>query len=342
MQRINQRMTQQVNLEGFRPPRPQGGDDVELKRAVSREQRSPAGAPEIRLLLIEDSERDAAHIALVLRRAGTKAVLTRVETREEMMAALASQRFDAVISDYHLPRFSAPEALEVLGASGIDLPFIVVSGAVGEDTAVELMRAGANDYVLKDRLARLAAAVDREIQQAQERRSKRRAETLFHAVIRASPDASVLVDRENMTIVDGSLSFQRQFLGPDEALSKGMPLFSVANFSQPERITQLIERGKGTAWYVVYYTDVVARVANVRCHTVEHEGVGYAYLVIEDVTEQHYLKAAFDAVEDAVLIIGSEQRLLYANRSAESLFGNVYFQTDVEPVLQQVSPEPRW
>jgi diguanylate cyclase (GGDEF)-like protein len=113
-------------------------------------------------------------------------------------------------------------------------------------------------------------------------------------------------------------------------------------FSHPERIQHLVARGSGTAWYAVYYTESVAHVANVRCHSVEHEGRTYAYLVIEDVTEQHYLKAAFDAVEDVILIIGSDERILYASRSAESLFGSLYFGMDVAPILQRPSLEPRW
>src|SRR5689334_5018221 len=119
----------------------------------------------LRLLLVEDSDRDAAHVMLSLRRGGWAPEIRRVETQEEMLSALGDGPWDAIVCDYHLPRFSAPEALEMLHATGLDVPFIVVSGAIGEDTAVELMRSGANDYLLKDRLARLPAAIERELGQ---------------------------------------------------------------------------------------------------------------------------------------------------------------------------------
>src|SRR5258708_27174055 len=98
-----------------------------------------SAAKSLRLLRIEDSERDAAHVTRELRRGGWAPEVRRVETKEEMDAALDEGAWDAVVSDYHLPRFSAPEALDVLKARNLDIPFIVVSGAIGEDTAVQVI-----------------------------------------------------------------------------------------------------------------------------------------------------------------------------------------------------------
>jgi diguanylate cyclase (GGDEF)-like protein len=288
----------------------------------------------IRLLLIEDSDLDAAHLLLELKRGGFDPEVTRVEARDELQDALFEKTFDAIISDYHLPRFSAPEALDIVRGSGIDVPFIVVSGAIGEETAAELMRAGAHDYLLKHRLTRLAVAVDRELEQAAARRAKRRAESLFQSVLRASPVPAALVDSATRRVVDGSDTFRRQFIeGSGSTSDRG--LFDLIQFTHPERIEQLLARGSGTAWYAVYLAAGVTRVANVRCYTVEHEGVSYAYVTMEDVTEQHYLKAAFDAVPDPLLILSSRQALLYANRAAEEVFGNLYFGMDVRPFLHQ-------
>jgi len=295
----------------------------------------------LRLLLVEDSDRDAAHVMLELRRGGFTPEVRRVETREEMSVALDEGTWDAVVCDFHLPRFSAPEALDALKARNLDIPFIVVSGAIGEDTAVELMRGGAHDYLLKDRLARLHVAVEREIDQASLRRAKRRVESLFQAVLRASPLPSAIVERDTMFVVDGSTAFARQFLG-DATFPVARPLFDIIRFSQRERIEQLLTRGSGVAWNTVYYVDGAGRVANVRCHTVEHEGGSYAFVVIEDVTEQHYLKASFDAIGDAVLVIAADQRLLYANRAAEQLLGQLYFGMDVQPLLNRASLSTRW
>lgn len=286
----------------------------------------------LRLLLVEDSDLDAAHLLLELRRGGYDPQVTRVETAEEFERELRSEeQWDCIISDYHLPRFSAPDALQIYRWSGQDVPFLVVSGAIGEETAVELMHAGAHDYLLKHRLTRLAAAVEQHVQQARERLERRRAEDLFRAVLRASPMPAIVVDQATAVVVDGSDSFRRNFLDGNAGAGRG--LFDLVQFTQPERIQQLLGRGSGTAWYTVYYAGGVARMANVRCYSVEHAGGSYAYLILEDVTEQHYLKAAFDAVPDPLLIISSQQKLLYGNRAAEELFGNLYFGMGVLPLL---------
>jgi signal transduction histidine kinase len=130
----------------------------------------------LRVLQIEDSESDAALIIRLLKKSGYLVHAERVEDAEPMRQALARQDWDVVIADYQLPQFDAAAALEILQESGRDIPFIVVSGNIGEDRAVEMMRAGAHDYVLKDRIARLVPAVRRETLDAQSRRQRRLAE----------------------------------------------------------------------------------------------------------------------------------------------------------------------
>jgi signal transduction histidine kinase/FixJ family two-component response regulator len=130
----------------------------------------------VRVMVVEDDPEDMELMAFELRRGGVSAELHRVETAEEMRQALRQSEWDAVISDYRLPLFSAPEALQLLQETGKDIPFIVVSGTVGEADGVELMRAGARDYFPKDRITRLAAAVNRELGEAEARRARTRAE----------------------------------------------------------------------------------------------------------------------------------------------------------------------
>ena len=130
----------------------------------------------LRILLVEDSEGDAALICRTLERAGRRVRWERVETAAEMRAALEGRDWDVVISDHKLPQFDAPSALRTLQETGRDLPFIVVSGTIGEAVAVEIMRAGAHDYLTKDNLARLAPAVDREVREARMRLDRRREE----------------------------------------------------------------------------------------------------------------------------------------------------------------------
>ncbi len=134
----------------------------------------------VRLLHIEDSEPDHVLAMAQLRRAGLRVEATRVETRDEFRRALA-RPWDLVLSDYNLPGFTGIEALQMLRATGRALPFILVSGEIGEDTAVEAMRNGANDYLLKNNLARLAPAVEQAISAAETLRAKRQADRELQA-----------------------------------------------------------------------------------------------------------------------------------------------------------------
>lgn len=139
-----------------------------------------ASLPAVRLLHLEDAEADHALALAHLARAGLRVQAERVETRGEFEAAL-SRRWDLILSDYNLPGFSGLEALQMLRDSGRLIPFILVSGEIGEDTAVEAMRNGASDYLLKNRLARLAPAVEHAIQAAETHRARLRADRELHA-----------------------------------------------------------------------------------------------------------------------------------------------------------------
>ncbi len=137
----------------------------------------------LRALVVEDSPDDAELIILEMSRSGIEAVWKRVESAEEVRAALTESSWDVVLSDYNLPGFGAREALVQLREIDPDLPFIVVSGTIGEEQAVAMMRAGAADYLLKGNLTRLGAAVEREIREAASRRARRAAELLAQDVL---------------------------------------------------------------------------------------------------------------------------------------------------------------
>lgn len=130
----------------------------------------------LNVLIVEDSQEDAEIICHLLREAGYQPLAERVQAAGEMAAALSRQRWDLVIADHSMPRFDAPQALRVLQDSGEDLPFIIVSGSIDEELAVSAMRAGAHDFIMKDRLTRLAPAVTRELREAEIRRERRRSE----------------------------------------------------------------------------------------------------------------------------------------------------------------------
>lgn len=127
----------------------------------------------IHLLIIEDSEDDALLLLRELRRGGFQVVGQRVETAHDLRSAITQKSWDAVVSDYRLPSFDATAALEIINQSQLDLPFIVVSGTIGDASAVELMKSGAHDYLLKGNLTRLPEALRREMREARIRAERK-------------------------------------------------------------------------------------------------------------------------------------------------------------------------
>jgi len=127
----------------------------------------------LRALIVEDSEDDAVLVVNELRRGGYDPQWLRVETAQALQKALHERQWDVVISDYSLPAFSGSAALELTKSSGLDIPFLMVSGVVGEETAVAAMKAGAHDFFVKGHLSRLVAAIERELRDAAVRRKQR-------------------------------------------------------------------------------------------------------------------------------------------------------------------------
>lgn len=130
----------------------------------------------VRAIIVEDSEDDLLLILRALKKGNFAVTHTRVQSAAELAAALDEDQWQLVIADHAMPRFSAPEALEVLNESGLDLPFIIVSGTIGEEVAVAAMKTGAHDYIMKNNLARLAPAVERELREAAIREESRRSQ----------------------------------------------------------------------------------------------------------------------------------------------------------------------
>src|SRR4051812_39351404 len=133
------------------------------------------GSP-LSVLVLEDFEPDAELLLDALKRGGFDADHELADTAETMRQALARRAWDIIISDYSMPGFNALKALSVLRESGKDIPFIVISGTIGEENAVEALKMGAHDFLVKGRLARLVHVVERELREARERAARREAE----------------------------------------------------------------------------------------------------------------------------------------------------------------------
>jgi len=196
---------------------------------------------EVAILLVEDNAVDAELLEAALSTAGIQFSLTRVDTREAFENALESRAFDIILSDHSLPAFDGRTALAIANERRLDIPFIFVSGTIGEELAVETLKGGATDYVLKNRLSRLAPALQRALAEKEERGKRRAAETalsdllsrleteraLFQAVLRQMPGGVTVAEaRSGRIILDNDQS--RRILGHDE-ISDAETAASAAN-----------------------------------------------------------------------------------------------------------------
>jgi len=185
----------------------------------------------LRVLIVEDSEDDTALLVRELQRAGYAPEFERVETAAAMRAALAQKTWDIILSDYSLPAFNAPQALDVLQASALDLPFILISGTVGEETAVAALKAGASDFLTKGKWGRLAPAIERELREAETRRQRRQAEAdllasekRYRGLFEDSPiavweeDFSLVKQRLDVLRTHGISDFRAYFASHPEVL----------------------------------------------------------------------------------------------------------------------------
>src|SRR4051794_22345309 len=192
----------------------------------------------LRVLVVEDSEFDAQMMISLLRKGGYDVTSERVETPDAMKTALANRTWDVVLSDYNLPDFHAPAALQLIKDSGLDLPFIIVSGGIGEDIAVAAMKSGAHDYLMKGNLHRLLPAVERELREAANRASQREAkralqesELRYRLLWETSPDAVILMDPIG-TIHFANPAVKGLFgYAPEELMGKNLSML------QPERLS---------------------------------------------------------------------------------------------------------
>ncbi len=254
----------------------------------------------VRILFVEDSRDDVDLILHELRRSGYTPDHWVVETEESMRQALANESWDLVIADHSMPHFDAPGALAVLQRSGQDLPFIVVSGHIGEEQAVACMRAGASDYLTKDNLARLVPVVERELREAAQRRVAMAAldtsEERYRLLVENSADMITLQDRQGL-ITFASPSVARvlgyrpvevlgrklsDFVHPDDVRVLASALEEVLIHGFTPLITGLRFRHRDGTWRIVEGS--AARI-------VESDGAVGLVTTGRDITERIQLEA---------------------------------------------------
>lgn len=177
--------------------------EMDREEGMRRTEQSPEAADVLRILILEDFEPDAELVARELRKAGIACMLRRVETEHEFRRGINEFQPSLILADYSLPAFDGLSALEIANAECPEIPFVFVSGTIGEEVAIETLKRGATDYVLKERLSRLVPAVRRSLQEVEERRARRRAqralresEARYRAIFETTGVPSMLVEAD--------------------------------------------------------------------------------------------------------------------------------------------------
>ncbi len=311
----------------------------------------------LRVLQIEDSESDAALIVRLLEKAGHEIFSHRVESAAEFKAALDGQPWDVIIADYRLPQFDAPSALRVLRQTGLDTPFLVVSGTIGEDVAVEIMKAGAHDYLMKDQLTRLAPAVEREIREAKMRHRRREAEEAvrrneerYRTVLETSLDGFCVIDGEGR-LLDVTQAYCRLVGYSREELLQMRVLdldVSLDAAAVAQRIREAAQWGSGR--FETRHRRKDGRIVDVEVSTTHmpHDGTQCAF--VRDITARKRADAALRESEERYrrvvegapdgIFVQTDSRFRYLNPAALAMFGaDDEDQIAGRPVLERIHPD---
>ncbi len=185
----------------------------------------------LRVLILEDSPDDAELLLIELRQNNYDPIYNLIDNMKDFVKALENQNWDIIIADYLIPSFSTMQALNYVKEKKLDIPFIILSGVIGEGTAVEVMKAGAQDYIMKDTMKRLAPVIEREIREANIRKEHRRAEERFYMLVQNSNDIILIL------LPDGTINFISpscaRILGYDtnELIGK-----NIQDFTHPEDV----------------------------------------------------------------------------------------------------------
>ena len=288
----------------------------------------------LKVLIVENSPDDALLMIRELKRGDYEADVTRVETAAQFRQALEDGTWDVILSDYALPGFDAPAALKIKQEYELDIPFIIVSGTIGEDLAVAAMKAGAQDYFSKDKITRLVPAIERELRDAKDRRQRLQAEERFAMAFRASPVAMTITaeDTRFMDVNDSAV----RLMGYERSELIGQ-LASELNiwidWEDPRRIVQMLEEG-------IEVHDVETRIRRkdgalrdiiFSLETFSIGDEGFILSMTRDITEHKRVQAdlllrnrALEATPVGAIITDPHQPddpIIYANPAFETITG---------------------
>jgi len=310
---------------------------------------------DLRVLLVEDSEDDANLLVRELERAGYRVSFSRVDTEAGMRAALGAGAWDIVIADYNMPHFSAPAAIDLIKEANLDLPVLVISGSVGEERGIETMKAGAQDYLVKGSLGRLAPVIERELEQAAQRRARRAAEGQYRLLFENSPQPMWVVDRETLRFLAVNEAAIDHY-GYSRAEFLGMTL---AEIRPPEDVPSLLaampwvaEGLHGKELWRHRKKDGTVIEVEVTTHGLTFADRAAFLAHVSDVTDRLRAEQALRASEeryrvlmefaqDAIFVVDEAGIVAEANAAAERLLGSPRLTIEGRPFVESMAPEHR-
>ncbi|HXQ23924.1 MAG TPA: PAS domain S-box protein, partial [Candidatus Acidoferrales bacterium] len=314
-------------------------------------------ATPIQLLLIEDSEDEAQLIVRELERGGYEPRWERVDTAAALQVAIQRQPWDLITCDWVMPGFGAPAALALLAELGVEAPTIIISGEVGEKAAVTAMRAGAHDFVSKQRLTRLVPAVERELRETEMRRARYRAEEALRAserryrrLFETAKDGILILDALTGQIMDVN-PFLLQLLGHSSEELLGKRLWEISPFRDVAENKEAFEELQAKAYmryeHLPLETKHGRRVAvEFVSNSYQENGHRIIQCNVRDISERKqseaeraHIAAIVDSCEDAIIGKTLDGVITSWNRAAERLYG--YSATEVvgRPISLLVPPD---
>jgi len=311
------------------------------------------------ILIIEDSESDMELIIRQFQKANYDITYEWVETAEQMRAALEKLSWDLIIADYTLPEFNAPSALAILHKSGLDIPFVVVSGTIGEETAVQIMKAGAHDYIMKDNMSRLVPAIERELKEATSRiqgkqaeEALRESEALFRKLFEDHAAVKLIVDPDTGNIIDANES-ATLFYGWSREQLKQMKIQQI-NTLPPEEVKKEMEkvRAKKKLHFEFRHrrADGSVRDVDVLSTVIEANKITRLHSIVYDITDRRRAEEALKAsdaqyrwlsehITDGVWLLDMNLKPTYQSPSMEKLTGFTHEELMELPMEKRVTPE---
>ena len=301
--------------------------------------------PQLRILIVEDSVDDAELVVRLIKKGGYSVYHERVDTAQQTRDALKNNVWDIIISDYKMPGFSGIKALEILNECCLDIPFILVSGTIDEELAVEAMRKGANDYLMKDNLSRLVPVIDRELKECKIRVNERKtisqleeSEEKFRELFEMSPDSVVAVDLKGFVTSCNSASEKFTGYSKEETIGKHftkLPFLKIRDIPTYIKMYSSLLRNKKPAYFE---TSLVSKDGTVRFVEVatglikkQNKIVGFQS-VTRDITDkkkaeetlkesEEKYRLIVDNTSDLVLLIDLKGNFIFVSKGVEKYIG---------------------